>query len=38
MLNSVTEVTPGTPPGLRIIGHGGTQGVLRWNGREFAVQ
>ncbi|ETX13296.1 hypothetical protein OCH239_12370 [Roseivivax halodurans JCM 10272] len=38
MLNSVTEVVPGTPPGLRIIGHGGTEGVVRWNGREFAVQ
>lgn len=38
MQNSVTEVTPGTPPGLRIIGRGGTQGVLRWNGHEFAVQ
>ena len=36
--NSFAGTIPGDPMGLKITGHGGTSGVMRWNGSGFALQ
>lgn len=36
MQNSIGKVVPGSPPGLKIISHGGATGIIGWNGKKFS--
>lgn len=36
MQNSIGEVVPGSPPGLKVYSHGGATGTIAWDGKGFS--
>jgi hypothetical protein len=36
MQNTIGEVVPGSPPGLRVFSHGGATGTIAWDGKGFS--